>query len=325
MHHASQPGPALTHESEKRCALFFESAPEGFAYCRMLYDAEGRPDDFVYLAVNPAFERLTGLKDVVGKRFTEIVPTAMDETSGVLGMYGGVVDAGESAEFEIDFAPFGLLLHVSARRPEPGHFITVFTDITERDRADVEFRRLNHELEGRMVTRTAELAASNKENDELVNETATLVEDNAAITRIAATDGLTGLANRRRFREALGQSASFARRHGSALAVVSLDLDGLKSRQRQGRARGRRPGADKLRFAACRPVPRRRPAGEARRRRVQRAAAKHRVRRRTGVRRAGAGGGALLPGAGGTPSHGKRRGRRVEGRRLRRRPSEARR
>jgi diguanylate cyclase (GGDEF)-like protein len=80
-----------------------------------------------------------------------------------------------------------------------------------------------------MVTRTAELEASNKENDELVNETATLIQDNAAITLIAATDVLTGLANRRRFREALEQAVSFARRHHSALAVVSLDLDGLKA------------------------------------------------------------------------------------------------
>jgi len=353
MHHASQPGLPPTPESDRRCALFFESALEGFAYCRMLYDAEGRPDDFVYLAVNPAFERLTGLTDVVGKRLTEILPTARDETPDVLEIYVRVAETGEPVEFEIDVATLGLRLQVSARRPEPGHLVTVFTDITEREEAErqlraaclharglleasldplvtispdgkitdvneatelatgvpreqligtdfsgyftqpdeadagyrrvfergsvrnyplairhasgavtdvlysatvyrdeagevagvfaaardvterkcaeVEIRRLNDELERRVVTCTAELTASNEENDELAQETATLVEDNAAITRIAATDVLTGLANRRRFREALGQSASFARRHGSALAVVSLDLDGLKA------------------------------------------------------------------------------------------------
>jgi diguanylate cyclase (GGDEF)-like protein/PAS domain S-box-containing protein len=353
MDHASQPDLPPTRESERRCALFFESALEGFAYCRMLSDAEGGPDDFVYLAVNPAFERLTGLEDVVGKRFTEIAPAVSDETPDVLGIYVRVVETGEPAEFEIDVARLGLRLRVSARRPEPGHFVTVVTDITMRDeaekrlravylharglleasldpmvtispdgkitdvneateqvtgvprarligtdfsgyftqpdeadagyrrvfergsvrnfplvirhasgavtdvlysatvyrdehgevagvfavardvterkRAEVEIRRLNRELERRVLTCTAELVASNEENDELAHETATLVEDNAAITRIAATDALTGLANRRRFREALGQSASFARRHGSALAVVSLDLDGLKA------------------------------------------------------------------------------------------------
>jgi diguanylate cyclase (GGDEF)-like protein len=229
MHPASQPGPPPTHENERRCALFFESALEGFAYCRMLYDEEGRPDDFVYLAVNPAFERLTGLKNIVGKRLAEVVPPLGDETPDVLRTYARVVETGEPAEFDIDVAPLGLRLHASARRPEPGHFIIVFTDVTERKRAEVEIRRLNHELEGRVVNRTAELKASNKENDELVNEAATLLEDNAVITRIAATDVLTGLSNRRHFQEALKKSVSFARRHRTALSVVSFDLDGLKA------------------------------------------------------------------------------------------------
>ncbi len=46
--------------SEERFRLLFESMIDGYAFCRMLYD-EGRPTDFVYLDVNAAFERLTGL------------------------------------------------------------------------------------------------------------------------------------------------------------------------------------------------------------------------------------------------------------------------
>ncbi|MEI6450328.1 MAG: PAS domain-containing protein, partial [Actinomycetes bacterium] len=65
-------------------------------------------------------------------------------------------------------------------------------------------------------------------NDELVGEAAALAEANAAITRLAATDDLTGLANRRCFYDSLEKAVSLARRHGSPLALVSLDLDGLK-------------------------------------------------------------------------------------------------
>ena len=140
MHHRSQRGPSLKHESERRCGLFFKSALEGFAYCRMLYDQEGRPDDFIYLAVNPAFERLTGLKDVVGKRLTEVAPTAKDGTPEILDIYSRVAQTGEPVEFEIDCTPLGLWLHVSARQPEPGHFVTVFTDVTERKEAEKQVR-----------------------------------------------------------------------------------------------------------------------------------------------------------------------------------------
>ena len=47
-------------ESEKRYRSLFENMLNGFAYCKMLFD-DGRPQDFIYLEVNSAFEKLTGL------------------------------------------------------------------------------------------------------------------------------------------------------------------------------------------------------------------------------------------------------------------------
>ena len=43
-------------ESEKRYRDLFENIQEGFAYCRMIYDNKKRPEDFIYLNVNPAFD-----------------------------------------------------------------------------------------------------------------------------------------------------------------------------------------------------------------------------------------------------------------------------
>ena len=82
-----------------------------------------------------------------------------------------------------------------------------FRDITARKRAEEALAHLNAEL---------------------VDEAAALAEANATITQIAATDHLTGLANRRCFYESLEKAVSLARRHGSPLALVSFDLDGLK-------------------------------------------------------------------------------------------------
>ena len=45
----------------------------GLAFHRMLYD-QGRPQDYIFLEVNEAFLQQTGLKDVVGKRVTEVIP-----------------------------------------------------------------------------------------------------------------------------------------------------------------------------------------------------------------------------------------------------------
>ena len=60
-------------ESEARYRSLFEHMLNGFAYCKMEFD-QGHPHDFVYLEVNTTFETLTGLKDVVGKRVSEVIP-----------------------------------------------------------------------------------------------------------------------------------------------------------------------------------------------------------------------------------------------------------
>ena len=51
--------------------VFFDNMEEGFAHCKLIFDPKGRPNDWIYLRVNKNFERLTGMKDAVGKRVTE--------------------------------------------------------------------------------------------------------------------------------------------------------------------------------------------------------------------------------------------------------------
>jgi PAS domain S-box-containing protein len=60
-------------QAQEQYRGLFEAMLEGFAYCRMLYDAQGHAVDWVYLAANPAFEQLTGLTNPVGKRVTEAI------------------------------------------------------------------------------------------------------------------------------------------------------------------------------------------------------------------------------------------------------------
>ena len=123
-------------ESEERYRRLFETMQEGYAYCRMLFDAAGRPVDWVYLGVNPAFERLTGLRDVVGKRISEVLPRTRDQNPELFETYGRVVASGHAEEFEIDFKPLSLRLLVSVFRPEPEHFVAVFEDVTQQRRAE---------------------------------------------------------------------------------------------------------------------------------------------------------------------------------------------
>jgi hypothetical protein len=55
----------------------------------MVYDEEHRPCDFVYLDVNAAFVGSTGLRDVVGKRTTEVFPGIRTAKPDLMEIYGG--------------------------------------------------------------------------------------------------------------------------------------------------------------------------------------------------------------------------------------------
>jgi two-component system CheB/CheR fusion protein len=56
--------------------MLFDEMMDGFALHEIICDESGRPVDYRYLAVNPAFERMTGLNacDVVGKTVIEVLP-----------------------------------------------------------------------------------------------------------------------------------------------------------------------------------------------------------------------------------------------------------
>ncbi|MFA4825567.1 MAG: MASE3 domain-containing protein [Methanoregula sp.] len=128
-------------ESETKYRTLFENMLEGFAYCRMIYDDKGEPADWVYLDVNAAFERLTGLKNIAGKRVLEAIPDIRKLTPGLFDTYGRVASTGTPETFEIDFSPLNKWLKVSVFSPEKGFFVAVFEDVTEHKRIVAEVRK----------------------------------------------------------------------------------------------------------------------------------------------------------------------------------------
>lgn len=118
--------------SEERYHSLFENMREGFAYCHMLYDEDGRPHDFVYLDVNAAFEALTGLGDIVGKRVSTVIPGIVESNPELFEVYGRVASTGRSERLETYLEPLQAWLAIAVYSSEPEHFIAVFDDITER-------------------------------------------------------------------------------------------------------------------------------------------------------------------------------------------------
>ncbi len=85
--------------SEERYRLLFREMVEGFALHEIVVDDLGKPIDYIFLDINPAFEELTGLKhiQVIGKRIREILPNI--ETHWI-ETYGNVALTRQDVLFE---------------------------------------------------------------------------------------------------------------------------------------------------------------------------------------------------------------------------------
>jgi PAS domain S-box-containing protein len=126
-------------------ALFTEMI-DASALHEIICDENDEPVDYRFLAVNPAFECMTGLKgeDIIGKTVLEVLPKT---EAHWIKTYGQVALSGEAVHFENFSAEIDKYFEVKAFSPEKGLFVCIFADITERRRAEEVLRKSHERLE----------------------------------------------------------------------------------------------------------------------------------------------------------------------------------
>ena len=134
-------------ESEEQYRSLFKNMLNGFALCQMIYGDQGHGEDFIYLAVNHAFESLTGLKDVQGKRVSEVIPGIQESNQDLLDLYGRVARTGVPECFETYLKPLDMWFSIAVYSPKSDQFVAVFDVITERKRAEAAVKAQLSELQ----------------------------------------------------------------------------------------------------------------------------------------------------------------------------------
>ncbi|MBI4834795.1 MAG: PAS domain S-box protein [Planctomycetes bacterium] len=127
-------------KSEEHFRSLFNNMLNGFAYCRMIFE-NGKPKDFVCLDVNSAFESLTGLKNVVGKKVTALIPGIRESSPDIFEIYGRVALTGIPERFETYVEGLKMWFAVSVYSSQKEHFVAVFDVITERKLAEEKIRK----------------------------------------------------------------------------------------------------------------------------------------------------------------------------------------
>jgi PAS domain S-box-containing protein len=127
--------------SEEQYRTLFNSIDEGFCIIEMIFADDGTPYDYRFLEVNPAFEQHTSMKNATGRTMRDFIPNHEQDWFDI---YGRVAITGEPIRFVNESAGLGdrwFELHAfRIGQPDLRHVAVLFTDVTERLRAETSLR-----------------------------------------------------------------------------------------------------------------------------------------------------------------------------------------
>jgi len=126
--------------SEIKYRQLFENMMVGFALHEVICDAHGKPVDYRYLAVNPAFEKLTGISAaaILGKTIREVKPDTEDYW---IEVFGSVALTGVPRAYVNYSRELGRYYDTWTFQTGPGGFAVMFSDVTEKKLAEIKIQQ----------------------------------------------------------------------------------------------------------------------------------------------------------------------------------------
>lgn len=139
LHHAFK----KVKESEAKYSTLFNSMDQGFCIIEMIFDENHCPKDYVFVEVNPVFEKQTGLKSASGKTVKQLIPNIEEHW---IERYGAVAMTGQSIRFIEGSEAMGRWFDVYAFKigdKASSKVALLFTDITDRKRSEEALENQN--------------------------------------------------------------------------------------------------------------------------------------------------------------------------------------
>ena len=146
-------------ESQRRYETLFDSIDEGFCIIEVIPAQNGTPADYRFIDVNAAFERQTGLKDVLGKSAREMIPGHEEHW---YERYANIAATGEAERFEAPAEALNRYYEVYAFpvTSDGEHRVAaLFRDVSDRKKAEEQQELLTRELSHRVKNTLAVVQA----------------------------------------------------------------------------------------------------------------------------------------------------------------------
>lgn len=152
IHHSSKKPSGSKKKPQSKLISDYKSVlnkfENGYAYQKIITDKKGIPIDFEYIEVNPAFEKLMGLKasKIIGKRISEIFPDFREKEIDWIKFYGEVALKGKSKSIDFYSTSRKKWMHINSHSPKKNYFIVEILDATKRKEAEISMLESNRKL-----------------------------------------------------------------------------------------------------------------------------------------------------------------------------------
>lgn len=136
----------MRKQAEMKYEVLFNKMLDGYVLHEIICNSKGDPVDYRFLAVNPAYEAMTGLEasKVIGHTALEIIK---DEKQRRINVYGRVALSGKSETFELYSETLKKHFFVKVFKTAMHQFACIFSDITERRKNEESLKRTQFVLD----------------------------------------------------------------------------------------------------------------------------------------------------------------------------------
>jgi len=137
----------LKSEEKQRCLYeryrsLIMNMPDSFTYNKVIYDEVGTPLDYEILEINEAYEKIFNVsrEEIIGKKYSELFSGDDPEIfKQRMAEYGEVASTGLKLVLPIYYSEWSeRWFSVKLYSPEPGFFVSIITDMTERKHEENE-------------------------------------------------------------------------------------------------------------------------------------------------------------------------------------------
>jgi two-component system NtrC family sensor kinase len=107
----------------------------GYVCCRVISE-KGQPFDVIHEDANRGYEEITGLKNIVGRTLSEVIPGIVESHPKFFEELIQINETGIPVRFEKYLERLNKWLDISVYRPQKGYLAAIFYDITVRKEAE---------------------------------------------------------------------------------------------------------------------------------------------------------------------------------------------